>query len=156
MVRVVSRLILTQFDGIARLEAALRPGPGRQVSGLNPPRGYKSKRLNLTRTPTVDANRRNALRLTLGLTLAGALPARAAEHRPRLSESDAQAQQLNYRHDADSVDPQRFPQRKQQNQSCGNCQFFSGEKDGWGDCTLFPDKLVKETGWCSGWAPNMG
>ena len=105
----------------------------------------------------MDQQRRDWLRLGIALAVAGVAPAaRASKHLPPLSESDAQARQLNYRHDAESIDDGRFPNRRKQRQTCGNCQFFYAENDGWGECTVFPKKLVNQAGWCSAWAANMG
>jgi hypothetical protein len=37
-------------------------------------------------------------------------------------------------------------------QTCGTCQLYTAGEDGRGKCTLFPNGLVTEAGWCMSWA----
>jgi hypothetical protein len=74
----------------------------------------------------------------------------------RLDENDPQALALGYYEDATAVDLARWPRKAQpggENQLCSNCVLYRAGADGWGGCTIFPGKLVKEAGWCNAWAP---
>ncbi|MCP1675351.1 hypothetical protein J2T57_002499 [Natronocella acetinitrilica] len=66
----------------------------------------------------------------------------------RLSESDEAAQAVAYVHDAADADDPAY----EEGQICGNCALYSDQGDGWGGCSVFPDKLVAEEGWCNVWA----
>jgi hypothetical protein len=80
----------------------------------------------------------------------------SAEDMPRLSLDDPTAQSLGYKHDAANVDPQKFPQRGE-NELCKNCTLFQASADKqWGPCTLFPGRRVNANGWCSGYTPKAG
>ena len=76
--------------------------------------------------------------------------ARAQEHKPRLDESDPQAESLGYKHDAANVDKKKFPTYKP-GETCSNCQLFQSksDKDEWAPCPIFPGKQVNANGWCS-------
>lgn len=66
----------------------------------------------------------------------------------RLSESDEAAEAVNYVHDSGEADDPAF----EDGQACANCALFSDESDGWGSCSVFPDKRVSEDGWCNAYA----
>jgi hypothetical protein len=69
----------------------------------------------------------------------------------RLSEDDAQAQALNYRHDASKVEHADH----QEGQTCANCQLYTdASAEEWGPCGAFPGKLVNANGWCTAWVPR--
>ncbi len=40
-------------------------------------------------------------------------------------------------------------------QNCANCQFYTAGDAGQGKCQLFPQGLVKETGWCMSWTKKV-
>lgn len=40
-------------------------------------------------------------------------------------------------------------------QRCGNCQLFTAREGDLGKCQLFPEGLVKESGWCTSWAAKV-
>lgn len=73
-------------------------------------------------------------------------PARAAEP-PKLSEDDALAKSLDYRHDASQVEHASY----QSGQTCANCALYKPDQagQGWGGCAIFRGKAVKGSGWCS-------
>ena len=77
-----------------------------------------------------------------------------AQDMPRIEESDPVAQSLKYTHDASTVDPaSRANPAAEQN--CANCALIQGaDGDEWRPCQIFPGKLVKNTRWCSVWAPK--
>jgi hypothetical protein len=69
----------------------------------------------------------------------------------KVAEDDPAAAALGYKHDATSVDAGKFPQHKA-DQVCSNCRLYSaGGEDGWGNCGIFPGKMVNAKGWCSAW-----
>jgi hypothetical protein len=79
-----------------------------------------------------------------GKALAQAAPA-------KVDPKDAQATALGYVEDASKADAKKFP-RWAKDQNCANCQLYVKKgDDGWGGCTLFPNKLVASKGWCSAW-----
>lgn len=69
---------------------------------------------------------------------------------PHLSEDNAQAKSLNYKHIASDVDHDRY----KEGQQCSNCQLWQGSDDEeWAGCGIFAGKAVKDTGWCTAYAP---
>jgi hypothetical protein len=73
-------------------------------------------------------------------------PARAQDL-AQLSEDDAMAQSLDYRHDASQVQHASF----QSGQTCANCALYKPDQagEGWGGCAIFRGKAVNGGGWCS-------
>lgn len=69
---------------------------------------------------------------------------------PKLTEDDAQAAALGYKHDA--ADSDKAPE----GQNCANCQLYSGADAEWGPCAIFPGKAVSAKGWCITWAKRAG
>lgn len=73
---------------------------------------------------------------------------------PHLSEDNAQAKALAYRHDATTVDKAANP-RYAQGQLCSNCALYLGKPGSeWGGCSIFPGKAVNANGWCNVYAPK--
>ena len=69
----------------------------------------------------------------------------------KVSEDDPAAAALGYKHDTNAVDSAKFPQHKPE-QNCSNCRLYSASgEEGWGNCGIFPGKLVNSNGWCSAW-----
>ena len=101
--------------------------------------------------------RRTFLRKTLAasaiIPLAGIpIILRADNH--RVDEANPSAAALGYRHDAASVDTAKYPARatpEGKKQFCDNCKLYQAGADGWGNCGIFPGKLVKGKGWCGAW-----
>ena len=86
-----------------------------------------------------------------------AAPAPTAGALPKVSEDDAVARTLGYKHDAADVDLKKFPKRgtpEAANQYCSNCILYQAGDGEWGGCALFGNKQVKATGWCASWAPR--
>ena len=93
---------------------------------------------------------------------AGAARAAAAgggEALTLVSETDAVATGLNYKHDKANV-PANLQQEKSgtpfAQQSCSNCMFYkaAGQLDGAevGSCQVIPTGKVKAAGWCASWS----
>ena len=81
-------------------------------------------------------------------------PEPASSEPLRLNEADPQAQALGYVHDATTVDAAAQP-RYASGQACRNCVLFQGaEGDEWANCSIFPGRQVKATGWCNVYAPK--
>ena len=60
---------------------------------------------------------------------------------PRLSPDDPAAKSLGYTHESD--DSARV---------CAGCQFYTGTTDDqWGNCVIFPGKMVSARGLCQSW-----
>jgi hypothetical protein len=86
---------------------------------------------------------------TAGTLLVLADEAPAASH---VDEGDEGAASLGYRHDASTVDRQRFPKYAPP-QHCATCSFFQGaDGDAWGGCAMFGRHQVAAAGWCNAWA----
>ncbi|MGH8250868.1 MAG: high-potential iron-sulfur protein [Steroidobacteraceae bacterium] len=73
-----------------------------------------------------------------------------------LAESDPAAKSLAYVTDVSKVDPKANPTYKA-GQHCGNCIQYTGKAgSGEGPCNIFPNKTVKEKGWCKVWVLKPG
>lgn len=96
---------------------------------------------------------RNSIAAGALLPLSIPIALRAQE---QLSEDDAQAVALGYKHDTTAVDASKFPQHSNE-QMCSNCQLYQGAGgDDWGPCGIFPGKVVSAKGWCSAWVKKAG
>ena len=74
----------------------------------------------------------------------------------KISESEPTAVALGYVHDAGKTDTTKFPKRagpEGAKQFCDNCSQYKTTEEGWGTCTIFPNKLVAAKGWCNVWVP---
>jgi hypothetical protein len=79
-----------------------------------------------------------------------------AQELPLVSESDATAVALGYKHNVASIDNMMFPRRSTEEngstQFCDNCIFYTGVAgEDQGPCALFPGKAVAAKGWCNTW-----
>ncbi len=99
-------------------------------------------------------SRRKFLKTSLGVV--AAVPAAAlvgggtAFAAGRLSEDDAQAQAMHYRHDVADVTHDSY----NDGEYCYNCSLFAGsEDDAWAPCSIFGNQEVAAEGWCTAWAP---
>ena len=73
---------------------------------------------------------------------------------PPVELDDPTAQALGYKHNADNVDAQKYPDRDPAHR-CSNCILYQGEPGNeWGPCSLFPGKGVNANGWCSSYTPK--
>lgn len=80
-----------------------------------------------------------------------------AQELPLVSELDATAQALGYKHNVADIDEMMFPRRSTEangeTQFCDNCVFYTGAAGAeYGPCALFPGKSVAAKGWCNTWA----
>lgn len=67
-----------------------------------------------------------------------------AEEYPALGENDPAALSLGYTHISDSNE-----------KNCANCRLYQGELGAeWGQCSIFPKKVVSASGWCKSWVAN--
>jgi hypothetical protein len=114
-------------------------------------------------TPSSKANRRLLTRraalsgLALGMAAAAlpSGPSRAANAPGRLDVHDPAAVKLGYVTNASEVDIKKFPQYVR-GSNCENCLQLQGKAGAdYRPCSLFPDKLVAVSGWCSGWTAEM-
>ncbi len=92
-------------------------------------------------------NRRRFLqRAAMAAALAGLA---RAEEPALLAEDDPKAKALHYVEDIRRS-------AGDQTHTCASCGLYQGEgKSLQGPCLLFPKRLVKASGTCSGWAPQM-
>lgn len=89
-----------------------------------------------------------------GASLAYLMIARSAQAEEMLTVTDPTAVALGYVEDASKVDVVKWTKKAGpggENQSCVTCALYSDKGDGAGSCAIFPGKLVKGAGWCSGW-----
>jgi len=93
---------------------------------------------------------RDAVTIGAGLPivgLLGSIPIAIADDASHLSEDDPTAKALKYVHDASASEV-----RSDTTAFCDNCLHYPGAAESeWGDCALFPGKLVNAKGWCSAW-----
>lgn len=118
---------------------------------------------------TSSFSRRNFLKRSL--IVAGTLPvvaqvlqrkalAEDASLKP-IDENSPLAATLGFHHDATKVDLVKFPKRKEaggEKQFCRNCALglqtglkAEGQPGAWVKCSLFPQGVVNENGWCNSW-----
>ena len=82
----------------------------------------------------------------------------------KITEDDQLAVAFGYKHDATTVDTEKFPKRAAaandmfpagEDQFCDNCGQFAAieTEEGWGTCVILPGKLVAAKGWCNVWVP---
>ncbi|WP_295451274.1 high-potential iron-sulfur protein [uncultured Thiodictyon sp.] len=112
----------------------------------------------------VNENRRDAVKLMLGATLAipvinlvgvGSAHAQASAPPHAVAANDPTAVALKYSEDATKSERATAarPGLPPAEQKCSNCQLLvpgAGTPD-WQGCTLFPGKLVSVNGWCASW-----
>lgn len=85
-----------------------------------------------------------------------ALPQGATE----VATSDPTAVALGYVLDAKKADEKKYGAKakdaKAGKHNCSNCMFFSTVKDNkeYGNCQLFPGKVVRSAGWCNSYSPK--
>lgn len=73
-----------------------------------------------------------------------------ADELPKVDEKSSMAISLNYLHDAS-----QSTARKDESAICDNCALYSGDGGNeWGNCSIFPGKVVNANGWCSAWVPR--
>ncbi|MEL6869834.1 MAG: high-potential iron-sulfur protein [Pseudomonadota bacterium] len=76
---------------------------------------------------------------------------------PKLTENDPVAQALGYKHDASTIDLDKYPGRgKEANEACSNCALFVAGNGGWGACSIFAGKAVNANGWCASYNRKAG
>ncbi|MFP4251440.1 MAG: high-potential iron-sulfur protein [Guyparkeria sp.] len=70
-----------------------------------------------------------------------------AQELERLSEDNAMAKSLDYKHEAGDVEHGSY----KSGQTCENCALYRADAagEGWGGCSIFRGKAVKGSGWCS-------
>lgn len=87
--------------------------------------------------------------------LAG-LPQGATE----VTATDPTAVALGYVADAKKADEKKYGQKakdaKAGKQKCSSCMFYAAAKDNkeYGNCQLFPGKVVRAAGWCNSYNPK--
>ena len=72
---------------------------------------------------------------------------------PNNVKAVAQAKALQYVEDIDKAVKAGTTKRKEKDDMCGNCQFYTKVADGCGKCVLinFGDITVHDNGWCMSW-----
>ena len=121
----------------------------------------RNRKYNTTADTSVNSERRAAVKrialagLGMGSVAATAISSPRVEadsHLSKLDQDSPQAKALGYKHDAQDVDPDKFPQRQGGNKICSACRLYAAvSEDGWGACPIFAGKLVSGNGWCSAW-----
>jgi High potential iron-sulfur protein len=95
--------------------------------------------------------------LAIGAAAAAALGARASRGADptKLDVHDPAAIALGYVENASQVDGKKFP-KYVPGSNCDNCLQLQGKPgNNYRPCSLFPEKLVSVSGWCSGWTAEM-
>lgn len=64
---------------------------------------------------------------------------------PHLTVADPTAKAMDYVEDATTSKNTLY----KPGSICANCQLYSGSATGYGNCQLFPGKLVNARGWCT-------
>lgn len=70
---------------------------------------------------------------------------RAADSEPHLTDADPTAKAMDYVEDATTSKNALY----KPGSTCANCQLYTGGASGYGNCQLFPGKLVNANGWCT-------
>ena len=105
--------------------------------------------------PQPSLSRRRLLeRLVLAVSLAPAalrsLPSALAADAPFLSVDAPEAKAVKYVEDASQASGATAGSR------CANCALYQGAYGSTqGPCQLFAGKLVRASGWCTAWAPQI-
>jgi len=103
-------------------------------------------------------SRRNLFKLAGAGSLAILMPVGSrfgsAFAQEKLDPENAQAKALGYVHDTTTVDEGKWASHSN-DQKCSNCQLAQGDGD-WFGCSIFPNKLVANNGWCSAWVQAQG
>ena len=80
----------------------------------------------------------SALYASAGFWIAGS---GAAVALPELGEDDPVATALGYTHFSDNEE-----------KTCANCGLYQGDPGKeWGECSIFPKRVVSAAGWCNSW-----
>lgn len=100
-------------------------------------------------SPTIET-RRHFLKTTIvaaAAVMAGATIREAfgAGGMPHLTDADPTAKAMDYVDDATTSKNKLY----KPGSVCANCQLYSGGTSGYGECQLFPGKLVSAKGWCT-------
>ncbi|MCB9026611.1 MAG: high-potential iron-sulfur protein [Bdellovibrionaceae bacterium] len=76
---------------------------------------------------------------------------------PNNAKAVAQAKGLQYVADIDKAVKAGTTKRKDKDDKCGNCQFFTKTAEGCGKCILinFGEITVNENGWCISWTRKI-
>lgn len=69
----------------------------------------------------------------------------AAAGEPHLTDADPTAKAMDYVEDATTSKNALY----KPGSVCANCQLYTGGASGYGNCQLFPGKLVNANGWCT-------
>ena len=77
--------------------------------------------------------------------VAGGVVRRLSAEEPHLTDADPTAKAMDYVEDATISKNKLY----KPGSVCANCQLYSGGTSGYGDCQLFPGKLVNARGWCT-------
>ncbi|MDE2271994.1 MAG: high-potential iron-sulfur protein [Xanthomonadaceae bacterium] len=64
---------------------------------------------------------------------------------PHLTDADPTAKAMDYVDDATTSKNSLY----KPGSVCANCQLYTGGSNGYGNCQLFPGKLVSSKGWCT-------
>lgn len=93
--------------------------------------------------------------LKAGLATAAALPVVGAVFGARVARAEEQLVT-----EVEAMKPtvgalQYVHESAKEDQNCANCQFYTAGEGGKGKCQLFPQGLVKETGWCMSWTKKV-
>lgn len=98
---------------------------------------------------------RRQVLLTAGAIFASSAVSRTVLAEPEpLSESDPTAVSLGYVEDANKVDTTKWTKKAGAGgaqQHCANCSLYSATDAKWGECSIFPGKVVAGAGWCNAW-----
>ena len=90
------------------------------------------------------------------MALIPAINVQTAQAAGIVPEDDPTAKALRYVEDAEKATRTDKMGVKGSDQVCTNCRFYGlvEEKDDWGSCQLFQNRLVAGPGWCAGWVPK--
>ena len=104
----------------------------------------------MTKSDPATEARRKFLKTTIVATaavMAGATIRKAlgTGDMPHLTDTDPTAKAMGYVDDAATSKNKLY----RPGSVCANCQLYSGGASGYGNCQLFPGKLVSGKGWCT-------
>jgi len=108
----------------------------------------KSK-IQKSRRQFLRTSARGAVLIPLSGLLTYGFSTSALAETPKLDPADPLAAGLKYTHDASSA------ARATPADDCAICMQYTDKGDGWGDCKIFPGKLVAAKGWCSAYVKKV-
>lgn len=83
--------------------------------------------------------------IAIAAAVAGGATRKLPAEEPHLTDADPTAKAMDYTEDAAASKNTLY----KPGSVCANCRLYTGGAIGYGECQLFPGKLVNAKGWCT-------